>query len=57
MKNTFSRSLIHIFGREIMAVTRFSRVAGGAGVYGGELANQQVVDLKKALKTKYLCGL
>ena len=31
-----------LFGREIMAVTRFSRVAGGAGVYGGELANQQV---------------
>ena len=36
-----------MFGREMMAVTRFSRVAGGAGVYGGELANQQVVRFEK----------
>ena len=24
-----------LFGREIMAITRFSKVAGGGGVYGG----------------------
>lgn len=41
-----------IFGREIMAVTRFSRVAGGAGVYGGELANQQVVRFEKGPENK-----
>ena len=29
--------------REIMAITRFSKTAGG-GVYGGELANQQVLQ-------------
>ncbi len=32
-----------IFGREIMSVTRFSKVAGGGNVYGGELASQPVV--------------
>ena len=32
-----------LFDREIMAITRFTKVAGGGGVYGGELANQQVV--------------
>ena len=41
-----------LFGREIMAVTRFSRVAGGAGVYGGELANQQVVRFEKGPENK-----
>jgi len=41
-----------MFGREIMAVTRFSRVAGGAGVYGGELANQQVVRFEKGPDNK-----
>ena len=35
-----------------MAVTRFSRVAGGAGVYGGELANQQVVRFEKGPENK-----
>ena len=32
--------------REIMAITRFSKTAGG-GVYGGELANQQVLQWEK----------
>jgi hypothetical protein len=41
-----------LFGRDIMAVTRFSRVAGGAGVYGGELANQQVVRFEKGPENK-----
>ena len=36
-----------LFGREIMAITRFSKVAGGGGVYGGEMANQQVVKFEK----------
>jgi hypothetical protein len=41
-----------LFTREIMAVTRFSKVAGGAGVYGGELANQQVVRFEKGPDNK-----
>jgi hypothetical protein len=32
--------------REIMAITRFSKTAGG-GIYGGELANQQVLQWEK----------
>lgn len=36
-----------LLNREIMAVTRFSRVAGGGGVYGGELANQQTLIFEK----------
>jgi hypothetical protein len=32
-----------VFGREIMTVTRFSKIAGGGQVYGGELANQPAV--------------
>jgi hypothetical protein len=32
--------------REFMAITRFSKTAGG-GVYGGELANQQVLQWEK----------
>lgn len=36
-----------LFGREIMAITRFSKVAGGGGLYGGEMANQQVVKFEK----------
>lgn len=36
-----------IFNRELMAVTRYSKVAGGGGVYGGELANQQTVVFEK----------
>jgi Met-zincin/Domain of unknown function (DUF5117)/Domain of unknown function (DUF5118) len=41
-----------IFGREIMVITRFSKVAGGGGIYGGELANQQVVRLEKGPDNK-----
>ena len=41
-----------IFGREIMAVTRYTKVAGGGGVYGGELANQQVVKFEKGPDNK-----
>ena len=36
-----------VFGKEIMAITRFTKVAGGGGVYGGEMANQQVVKFEK----------
>ncbi len=36
-----------ILNREIMAITRFSKVAGGGGVYGGELANQQTILWQK----------
>lgn len=36
-----------MFNREIMAITRFSKVAGGASVYGGELANQQIILWEK----------
>lgn len=41
-----------LFGRDIMAITRFSKVAGGGGVYGGELANQQVVRFEKGPDNK-----
>lgn len=36
-----------LMGREIMAITRFSKVPGGAGVYGGEMANQQTLKFEK----------
>ena len=42
----------NLFGKEIMAITRFSKVAGGGGVYGGELANQQVVKFEKGPDNK-----
>jgi hypothetical protein len=41
-----------ILGREIMAVTRFTKVAGGGRVYGGELANQQVLRFEKGPDNK-----
>ncbi|HEX5669876.1 MAG TPA: DUF5117 domain-containing protein, partial [Chitinophagaceae bacterium] len=41
-----------IMRRDIMAITRFSKVAGGAGVYGGEVANQQVVQFEKGPDNK-----
>jgi len=41
-----------LMGRDIMAITRFSKVAGGGGVYGGELANQQVIRLEKGPDNK-----
>lgn len=36
-----------LLNREIMAITRFSKVAGGAGIYGGELANQLTLQFEK----------
>ena len=36
-----------ILNKEIMAITRFSKVAGGGGVYGGELANEQTIAFEK----------
>jgi hypothetical protein len=36
-----------LLGREIMAITRFSKVPGGAGLYGGEMANQQTLQFEK----------
>ena len=36
-----------ILGREIMAITRFSKVAAGGSVYGGEEANEQTVSWEK----------
>ncbi|MEY2586664.1 MAG: hypothetical protein RLY11_513 [Bacteroidota bacterium] len=41
-----------LFGRDIMAITRYTKVAGGGGVYGGELANQQVVRFEKGPDNK-----
>lgn len=34
-------------GREILAVTRFSKVAGGGGAYGGEEVNKQSLKFEK----------
>ncbi len=36
-----------IFDREIMAVTRYSKTAAGAGAFGGEEVNRQVVKFEK----------
>src|SRR6202012_3157056 len=36
-----------MLSRQFMAVTRFSKTAGGAGIYGGELANQQTLAWEK----------
>jgi hypothetical protein len=36
-----------LLGHEIMAITRFSKVPGGAGIYGGEIANQQTLQFEK----------
>jgi hypothetical protein len=41
-----------LFGKEIMAITRYSKIAGGGGIYGGELANQQVVKFEKGPDNK-----
>ncbi|MFZ9661256.1 MAG: DUF5117 domain-containing protein, partial [Chitinophagaceae bacterium] len=41
-----------ILGREIMAITRFSKMAGGASIYGGEMANQQVLKFEKGPENK-----
>lgn len=36
-----------IMGREILAVTRYIRIAGGGGKYGGEEVNTQSIKLEK----------
>lgn len=36
-----------VMGNEILAVTRFSKVAGGSSTYGGEIANQQTLRFEK----------
>jgi len=36
-----------LMGREILAVTRFIRIAGGGGKYGGEEVNTQSIKLEK----------
>jgi hypothetical protein len=36
-----------LMNREIIAITRYSKVPGGAGLYGGELANQQTIAWEK----------
>lgn len=36
-----------ILGREVLAVTRFSKVAGGGGAYGGEEVNEQSLKFEK----------
>lgn len=41
-----------IMKRDIMAITRFTRVAGGGGIYGGEEANQQVVQFERGPDNK-----
>lgn len=41
-----------VLGRDIMAITRFSKIAAGAGLYGGEQANQQVIQFEKGPDNK-----
>ncbi|HTN35864.1 MAG TPA: zinc-dependent metalloprotease [Arachidicoccus sp.] len=36
-----------LFNRDILVVTRFDKVPGGAGVYAGEIVNQQMVRFVK----------
>ncbi|THU38392.1 DUF5117 domain-containing protein [Niastella caeni] len=36
-----------ILNREILAVTRFTKTAGGSSAYGGEIANQQTILFEK----------
>ena len=38
-----------LLNTEIMAVTRYSKVPGGAGIYGGEIANRQTLKFEKGL--------
>ena len=37
----------NLLGRELMAVTRFTKVAAGASKYGGEVANEQTLLFEK----------
>lgn len=36
-----------VFNRDIMAITRYSKVAAGGAAYGGELVNQQIIRWEK----------
>jgi hypothetical protein len=44
-----------LMGREVLAVTRFSRVAGGGGKYGGEEVNTQSLKFEKDPATTCFC--
>ena len=37
----------NLLGRELLAVTRFAKVAGGARKYGGEIVNEQSLQFEK----------
>jgi hypothetical protein len=37
----------NLLGRELIAVTRFTKVASGASKYGGEVANEQTLQFEK----------
>ncbi|MBY0347546.1 MAG: zinc-dependent metalloprotease [Hydrotalea flava] len=41
-----------ILGREILAVTRYSKTPGGGRNYGGELVNQQTIEFAKGPENK-----
>lgn len=43
-----------LIGREMLAVTRYSKTPGGAGIYGGELAGQETVYWQKGPNNKLL---
>jgi hypothetical protein len=36
-----------LFGREMMMTTRYSKIAGGGGVYAGEMENRQTLEWEK----------
>ena len=36
-----------LLGRELIAVTRYAKVAGGARKYGGEQVNEQTIQFEK----------
>lgn len=41
-----------LMGREIIAITRYTKTPGGGSIYGGELVNQQVIYWEKAQDNK-----
>lgn len=43
-----------LLARDIMSVTRFSRVAGGGGVFGGEEVNRQMIRWEKGPENNLL---
>lgn len=43
-----------MMNREILAVTRYNKVAGGGSIYGGELVNQQTISWEKGLSDNVL---